>query len=153
MVEVKGGRELAAKDANGLSDPFCEVRLLLKDGKKEKKKKTKVIYKTLNPDWDEKFEFDVTPKCEALSIVCFDKDKVGVDFMGKVIVSVADLEKLGDSSERKMVLEKRKDSDEVRFPSLFLSYGALSHSTGFIFDFNFNFLDFWTPSCCVDLHK
>ena len=53
-VEILEGINLAPKDKNGLSDPYCEVSLLQTSSKKEKekekgKKKTKVISETLNP--------------------------------------------------------------------------------------------------------
>ncbi|XP_073418287.1 rabphilin-3A isoform X1 [Dendrobates tinctorius] len=49
---------LAAMDANGYSDPF--VKLWLKpDGGKKSKQKTQIKKKTLNPEFNEEFFFDV----------------------------------------------------------------------------------------------
>ena len=48
LVRVVGARGLAAADKGGSSDPYVKT-YLLPDKKKESKKKTKVVKKTLNP--------------------------------------------------------------------------------------------------------
>ena len=49
------GRDLAAKDANGLSDPYVRVTLL---PDKKRKLETKIKRRTLNPRWNEVFYFE-----------------------------------------------------------------------------------------------
>ena len=49
---VLDGIDLAAKDATGTSDPFCELFLA---SNKAAKSKTKCIEATLNPNWGEIF--------------------------------------------------------------------------------------------------
>lgn len=50
-------------DANGLSDPYCKIKIA------KKKYKTKIISKNLNPVWNEKFVVDIG---EADEEVCFE---------------------------------------------------------------------------------
>ncbi|CAM8926871.1 unnamed protein product [Rhodiola kirilowii] len=45
------GRDLVAADIRGTSDPYVRIQY------GSKKKKTKVLYKTLNPKWNQTFEF------------------------------------------------------------------------------------------------
>lgn len=49
LVSIVEARQLASKDRNGLSDPYCVLTM----GKTIKK--TKVIKANLNPRWDEQF--------------------------------------------------------------------------------------------------
>jgi Ca2+-dependent lipid-binding protein len=48
-------RDLAAKDANGLSDPYVRVTLL---PDKKHRLETKIRRRTLNPRWNETFYFE-----------------------------------------------------------------------------------------------
>lgn len=48
-------RDLAAKDANGLSDPYVRVTLL---PDKKHRLETKIKRRTLNPRWNETFYFE-----------------------------------------------------------------------------------------------
>ena len=53
-VILERATNLPSADSNGLSDPY----VVLHCGKE--KKKSKIIYKNLNPVWDESFEFNGT---------------------------------------------------------------------------------------------
>lgn len=78
MVGIISARGLVAKDVNGLSDPYVKLWLTY-DGKRVKKQKTKCKPKTLNPDFNETFVFEVeTDKLPltCLSIVVMDRDLV-----------------------------------------------------------------------------
>jgi len=78
-VTVVQGRNLVARDANGLSDPFCSLQM----GKN--KYKTKIQERTLNPFWDEVFTFHALDKKAVLRIKVMDHDKFSAnDFMGKL---------------------------------------------------------------------
>ena len=48
-------RDLAAKDTNGLSDPYVRVTLL---PDKKRRLETKIKRRTLNPRWNETFYFE-----------------------------------------------------------------------------------------------
>ena len=84
------GTGLVSMDSNGLSDPFCEVKLReVKDGKampshpSPQKKVSKVIPETLNPVWEEQYLF-LVPSTDCVRVSIFDKDLVGKDNMGRV---------------------------------------------------------------------
>ncbi len=50
-MHLKEAKDLPAADGNGLSDPYAVLKL----GKESKK--SMIQYDTLNPQWNEKFEF------------------------------------------------------------------------------------------------
>ena len=49
------GRDLAARDLNGLSDPYVRITLL---PDKKQRLETKIKRRTLNPRWNETFYFE-----------------------------------------------------------------------------------------------
>ena len=69
-VHLKQGYDLAAKDANGLSDPY--VKFFLR-GVNKAAHKSKTVYKDLNPVWDERFVIPVEDPFVPIDI------KVGID--------------------------------------------------------------------------
>jgi len=81
------GRNLMAADSNGLSDPYIEACL----GSK-KKQKTKVIKKTLDPNWNQLLTFEVhNPDIEPVHITVLDKDLFKSDYLGEITVDISDL--------------------------------------------------------------
>lgn len=61
------------------SDPYCEINC------NTVRLRTTVRWKTLNPEYNESFEIDVTNPCATLNISVKDKDFLGNDdFMGQV---------------------------------------------------------------------
>ena len=50
-VQVCCATDLLAADSNGLSDPYCKLTWLGQKGR------TKIVPKTLSPEWDESFIF------------------------------------------------------------------------------------------------
>jgi len=83
-VNIIGGRNLAAKDLNGLSDPFLTVWCGVS------KYKTSVQKKTLYPNWNESFTLS-SASCakKDLEIECWD-DSPG-EFMGETKISIDSL--------------------------------------------------------------
>jgi len=79
-------------DRFGKSDPFCVIRL------GSKAFKTKVIFKNLNPVWDETFNFDVFDyENDKFVIEVYDHDEIGKnDLIGKFELPVR---KIGDFRE------------------------------------------------------
>ncbi|XP_068159146.1 rabphilin-3A [Drosophila tropicalis] len=87
VVDVKQCINLMAMDSNGSSDPF--VKLQLKpDAHKNKKHKTSVKWRTLNPVYNEEFYFEASPhdlNKEMLILTVWDKDLgKSNDFLGSL---------------------------------------------------------------------
>jgi Ca2+-dependent lipid-binding protein len=88
-LEIKTGKDLAAMDLNGKSDPYCVIKML---GGNEQK--TSICYKTLNPSFYQDFfcetklsKEEIAKNDEAIVIDLWDKDKIGKDdFLGRVII-------------------------------------------------------------------
>ncbi|XP_060794784.1 double C2-like domain-containing protein alpha [Neoarius graeffei] len=86
-VGVKRCAHLAAMDVNGLSDPYVKT-YLKPDVKKKSKHKTAVIKKTLNPEFNEEFFYEITlnelaTKTLEVSVWDYDLGKSN-DFIGGV---------------------------------------------------------------------
>ncbi|QDS77276.1 hypothetical protein FKW77_003967 [Venturia effusa] len=85
-VKVIKGRDLAAKDRNGTSDPYLVLTL------GDAKEATSTINKTLNPVWDQSIDMPIVGvESLVLHACCWDKDRFGKDYMGEFEVSVEDI--------------------------------------------------------------
>ncbi|KAG8381738.1 hypothetical protein BUALT_Bualt05G0003800 [Buddleja alternifolia] len=84
-VTVISAENLPVTDLMGKSDPF--VVLIMK--KSEQKKKTRVLNDTLNPVWNQTFDFVVEDGLHELLIVeVYDHDMFGKDKMGRCIMTL-----------------------------------------------------------------
>jgi len=109
-VTVREGRNLVARDSNGLSDPFCIVSVLDQTGKVKKEKRTEVAKRTLNPHWTgDFFQFEVDSNFSGIKVACWCKTKLGKDFMGEFFIPVSQLETSPADLEGWFPLEKRKE--------------------------------------------
>eukprot|EP01006_Ploeotia_vitrea_P054286 TRINITY_DN67869_c5_g1_i1.p2 TRINITY_DN67869_c5_g1~~TRINITY_DN67869_c5_g1_i1.p2 ORF type:complete len:400 (-),score=85.40 TRINITY_DN67869_c5_g1_i1:1719-2918(-) len=87
-VTVVEGRNLAAKDVDGTSDPFVKLKV----GHREVS--TRVIKSTLNPRWNEKFTLNVGDEHkDQLLISVWDKDFIGKESLGSYSLSLGNLNK------------------------------------------------------------
>ncbi|CAN9506874.1 unnamed protein product [Ophioblennius macclurei] len=86
-VNLKEGQNLVIRDRCGTSDPYVKVKL---DGKTFYK--SKVVYKNLNPAWNETFSMPVKDLNQKLYIKVYDRDLTTDDFMGSASVLLSDLE-------------------------------------------------------------
>lgn len=86
-INLKGGRNLVIRDRCGTSDPYVKFKL---DGKTFYK--SKVVYKDLNPTWNETFSLPVKDLNQKLYIKVYDRDLTTDDFMGSASVTLSDLE-------------------------------------------------------------
>ncbi|KXJ22602.1 Multiple C2 and transmembrane domain-containing protein 1 [Exaiptasia diaphana] len=87
-VELKEGKDLAARDKTGTSDPYVKFKA---DGRQIYKSRT--ISKNLNPQWNEKFCVPIEDISTPMVLKVFDFDRVGNDDpMGKAVVDLTSLE-------------------------------------------------------------
>ncbi|XP_059581006.1 multiple C2 and transmembrane domain-containing protein 1 isoform X3 [Alligator mississippiensis] len=88
-VTLIEGRGLKAMDANGLSDPYVKCRL------GHQKYKSKIVPKTLNPQWREQFDFHLyEERGGIIDITVWDKDAgKRDDFIGRCQVDLSALSK------------------------------------------------------------
>ncbi|XP_043101743.1 multiple C2 and transmembrane domain-containing protein 2 isoform X3 [Puntigrus tetrazona] len=96
---LKEGRGLVIRDRCGTSDPYVKFKL---DGKTLYK--SKVVYKNLNPVWNETFSFPIRNLDQKLFIKVYDRDLTTDDFMGSCGVELNKLE-LEKSSEMALSLD------------------------------------------------
>ncbi|ENN78073.1 hypothetical protein YQE_05227, partial [Dendroctonus ponderosae] len=80
-VKVFKANGLAAADIGGKSDPFCVLEL------GNARLQTQTEYKTLTPQWNKIFTFNVKDINNVLEIIVFDEDRDHkVEFLGKVAI-------------------------------------------------------------------
>ncbi|KFZ08492.1 hypothetical protein V502_09322 [Pseudogymnoascus sp. VKM F-4520 (FW-2644)] len=85
-IVVLRGKNLAAKDKSGTSDPFLVISL------GDTRDTTQYVPKTLNPEWNHICDLPVSSiKDLLLDIVCWDKDRFGKDYMGEFEVALEDI--------------------------------------------------------------
>ncbi|XP_029354971.1 multiple C2 and transmembrane domain-containing protein 2 isoform X2 [Echeneis naucrates] len=86
-INLKEGRNLVIRDRCGTSDPYVKFKL---DGKTFYK--SKVVYKNLNPTWNETFSLPVKDLNQNMYIKVYDRDLTTDDFMGSACVNLSDLD-------------------------------------------------------------
>lgn len=98
-IHLKEGRNLVIRDRCGTSDPYVKFKL---NGKTLYK--SKVIYKNLNPVWDEIVVLPIQSLDQKLRVKVYDRDLTTSDFMGSAFVILSDLE-LNRTTEHILKLE------------------------------------------------
>ncbi|XP_041372646.1 multiple C2 and transmembrane domain-containing protein 1-like isoform X2 [Gigantopelta aegis] len=83
QVKVFKAQGLKAADFGGLSDPFCVLELV------NTRLQTQTEYKTLNPDWNKVFTFNVKDVHSILEVTVYDEDRdKKVEFLGRVNIPI-----------------------------------------------------------------
>lgn len=98
-IHLKEGRNLVIRDRCGTSDPYVKFKL---NGKTLYK--SKVVYKNLNPVWDETVVLPVQTLDQKLWVKVYDRDLTSSDFMGSAFVALTELE-LNRTTEQVLKLE------------------------------------------------
>ncbi|OQV14074.1 Extended synaptotagmin-2 [Hypsibius exemplaris] len=95
-VHVIAGKNLPVADPSligpGSSDPYVKIMLGAKEAR------TKTIFKSLNPKWDEVFDFIVSEaQGQKINFEVYDQDRQQDDFLGKFSVDSGSVRSAGDS--------------------------------------------------------
>ncbi|KAJ8470593.1 hypothetical protein OPV22_024936 [Ensete ventricosum] len=84
-LKVISAEDLPAMDLMGKADPFVVVRMK----KAETKNKTRVVNESLNPTWNQTFDFVVEDGLhDMLMLEVYDHDTFGKDYMGRCIMTL-----------------------------------------------------------------
>nr|XP_010913335.1 synaptotagmin-5 [Elaeis guineensis] len=84
-VTVISAEDLPAMDVMGKADPFVVLRMK----KLETKNKTRVVNESLNPTWNQTFDFVVEDGLHDLLILeVYDHDTFGKDYIGRCIMTL-----------------------------------------------------------------
>ncbi|KAL3482240.1 phosphatidylserine decarboxylase-domain-containing protein [Aspergillus californicus] len=92
-VSVLRGRNLAAKDRRGTSDPYLIVTF------GDARQSTPTVFKTLNPEWNVSFEMPVLG-VPLLECICWDHDRFGKDYLGEFDIPLEDIFADGDIQQQ-----------------------------------------------------
>lgn len=98
IVKVYKAENLVSADINGKSDPFCVLELV------NERLRTGTEYKTLCPEWNKVFEFNIKDIHEVLEVTVYDEDKDRCEFLGKVAIPLLKIK----SGEKKWYALKDK---------------------------------------------
>ncbi|KAI1889453.1 hypothetical protein AGOR_G00163030 [Albula goreensis] len=105
-ITLREGRNLVIRDRCGTSDPYVKFKL---DGKTIYK--SKVVYKNLNPSWNESFSIPLRSLEQKLQLRVYDRDLTKDDFMGSSSVVLTDLE-LDKTCEMVLALDDPNSLEE-----------------------------------------
>ncbi|XP_060062744.1 multiple C2 and transmembrane domain-containing protein 1-like [Ylistrum balloti] len=88
QVKVFRAQNLASADIGGKSDPFCVLELV------NSRLQTQTEYKTLNPEWNKVFTFNVKDIHSVLEVTVYDEDRdKKVEFLGKVAIPILNIKR------------------------------------------------------------
>ncbi|KAM6984887.1 multiple C2 and transmembrane domain-containing protein 1 [Aplochiton taeniatus] len=100
QVKVLRAEGLMAADVTGKSDPFCVLEL------NNDRLQTHTVYKSLNPEWNKVFTFNVKDIHSVLEVTVFDEDRDrSADFLGKIAIPLLHIQ----NGVRKAYVLKNKE--------------------------------------------
>ncbi|KAK7451362.1 hypothetical protein BaRGS_00039834, partial [Batillaria attramentaria] len=119
-LTILQGKDLAAMDRNGFSDPFCIVSM---NGKKVFT--TSVKKKTLFPKWNEMVTLEMKQEDAMLTIDVFDKDMISKDFLGKVTLTAEKLKELSVKGTPEWFVLERANTGKLQIKCQVISKDTL----------------------------
>ncbi|XP_070764284.1 multiple C2 and transmembrane domain-containing protein 2 isoform X3 [Enoplosus armatus] len=106
-VNLKQGRNLVIRDKrSGTSDPYVKFKL---EGKQLYK--SKVVYKSLNPRWNESFSYPLRDREHIVEVRVYDKNRTSDEFMGSSTIDLKNLE-LYKTYEMELRLDDPKSKED-----------------------------------------
>eukprot|EP00064_Thunnus_orientalis_P001098 superscaffoldBa00000069_g1100 len=106
-ITLKQGKHLVIRDKrSGTSDPYVKFKL---EGKQFYK--SKVVYKNLNPQWNETFTHPLRDREHNVEVRVYDKNRTSDDFMGSSTISLKALE-LYKTYEMELHLDDPKSKED-----------------------------------------
>ncbi|KAK0169078.1 hypothetical protein PV327_002824 [Microctonus hyperodae] len=114
IIKVYRAQGLAAADLGGKSDPFCVLELV------NSRLQTQTEYKTLAPNWQKIFTFNVKDINSLLEVTVYDEDRDHkVEFLGKVAIPLL---KIRNGEKRWYALKDKKLRGRAKgnFPQILL---------------------------------
>nr|XP_046250607.1 multiple C2 and transmembrane domain-containing protein 2 isoform X2 [Scatophagus argus] len=87
-INLKEGKNLVIRDKrSGTSDPYVKFKL---EGKQLYK--SKVVYKNLNPKWNESFSYPLRDREHVVELRVYDKNRTADEFMGSSFICLKNLD-------------------------------------------------------------
>ncbi|XP_075998450.1 multiple C2 and transmembrane domain-containing protein 2 [Genypterus blacodes] len=106
-INLKEGKNLVIRDKRtGTSDPYVKFKL---EGKQFYK--SKVMYKNLNPRWNESFSHPLRDREHNVELRVYDKNRTSDDFMGSSYITLKSLE-LYKTYETELHLDDPKSKEK-----------------------------------------
>ncbi|XP_041795588.1 multiple C2 and transmembrane domain-containing protein 2 isoform X3 [Chelmon rostratus] len=106
-INLKQGKNLVIRDKrSGTSDPYVKFKL---EGKQLYK--SKVVYKSLNPRWNESFSYPLRDREHIVEVRVYDKNRTADEFMGSGTISLKNLE-LYKTYELELRLDDPKSKED-----------------------------------------
>ncbi|XP_068579748.1 multiple C2 and transmembrane domain-containing protein 2-like isoform X2 [Cebidichthys violaceus] len=106
-INLKQGKNLVIRDKrSGTSDPYVKFKL---EGKQFYK--SKVVYKTLNPRWNESFSHPLRDRDHAVDVRVYNKNRTTDEFMGSSTIVLNNLE-LYKTYEMELQLDDPKSKED-----------------------------------------
>ncbi|XP_053175888.1 multiple C2 and transmembrane domain-containing protein 2 [Scomber japonicus] len=106
-INLKQGKNLVIRDKrSGTSDPYVKFKL---EGKQFYK--SKVVYKNLNPRWNESFSYPLRDREHIVEVRVYDKNRTSDDFMGSSTISLKNLD-LDKTHEMELHLDDPKSKED-----------------------------------------
>ncbi|CAM6031378.1 unnamed protein product, partial [Sphagnum compactum] len=122
-VKVYGATGLAAADLGGKSDPFCVLEL------GNARLQTQTEYKTLTPNWNKIFTFNIKDITSILEVTVFDEDRDHkVEFLGRValpLLRIRNGEKRWYALKDKKLFARAKGSCPQILLEMYVSYSPI----------------------------